>query len=84
VYNGRVERLRQLLGEEPELARVVNDEGETPLMWLPHDAGQAYAVAVLLLEAGADPAVTSREGLTAADLAERRGMDRVVALLRRD
>ncbi|HET8761985.1 MAG TPA: ankyrin repeat domain-containing protein, partial [Gemmatimonadales bacterium] len=82
VYNGRVERLRQLLGEEPELARVVNDEGETPLMWLPNDAGQAYAVAVLLLEAGADPAVTSREGLTAADVAERRGMDAVVTLLR--
>ncbi|HET8634459.1 MAG TPA: ankyrin repeat domain-containing protein [Gemmatimonadales bacterium] len=82
AYNGQLDRLRTVLAQEPALARVINDEGETPLMWLPNDAGQAYDVAVLLLEAGADPAVTSREGLTAAGIAERRGMDAIATLLR--
>jgi ankyrin repeat protein len=81
VYSGLVDRVRQLLGEEPELARVVNDAGETPLMWLPTDPDGALQIAKLLLENGADPSRVNRERQTAADIARRRGLDEVVALL---
>jgi ankyrin repeat protein len=81
VYNGLVDRVRQVLGEEPELARVVNDAGETPLMWLPTDPDAALEIAKLLLKHGADPSRVSRERHTAGDIARRRGLDEVVALL---
>ena len=81
VYTGRVERLRQVLGESPELARAVNEEGETPLMWLPGEAGAALEIATLLLDHGANPAHRSRAGTTAREIAIRRGLEEVAALL---
>ena len=81
VYTGRVERLRQVLGESPELARAVNEEGETPLMWLPGNAGAALEIVKLLLDHGADPARRSRAGSSAREIALRRGLDQVAALL---
>jgi ankyrin repeat protein len=81
VYSGQVERLRELLEDEPILARIMNDEGETLLMWLPDDTDRANSIASLLLAAGADPAITNRQGLTAADIAEQRGMETVARLL---
>jgi ankyrin repeat protein len=81
VYGGQAERLRELLEEEPALARAVNAEGETLLMWLPDETDRAHETASLLLAAGADPAITNRRGLTAADIAEQRGMETVARLL---
>jgi ankyrin repeat protein len=81
THAGRVDRLREVLREEPALARVSSSEGHTPLMWLPDDAGAALEIAGLLLDAGADPARRNAEGLTAADVATRRGLDEVAALL---
>lgn len=81
VSIGLVDRVRQVLGEEPELARLVTNAGETPLMWLPTDPVAALELARLLLEQGADPAAVNREGHTAADIARRSALDSVVALL---
>jgi hypothetical protein len=40
-------------------------------MWLPDDDVRAMEAVKLLLSCGADPAVTSNEGLTAADYARK-------------
>lgn len=78
---GNVDRLNQVLKEKPELARSIDDES-TPLMWLPDDEVQAVEVVELLLSYGADPAVSSKEGKTAADYAERRALYEAAELLR--
>ena len=81
-YAGNVERLRELLAENPERARATGD-GETLLMYLPpDDESVALEVAQLLLEHGADPTVRDRNGVTAADRAERNAMFKVAELLR--
>jgi ankyrin repeat protein len=81
-YAGNVERLRELLAEKPERARATGDS-ETLLMWLPTtDESIAIEVATLLLEHGADPAMRDRNGMTAADRAERNAMYDVARLLR--
>ncbi len=82
VVTGRLDRLRELFREEPALARVQED-GHTPLMGLPDDETAALAVIELLLSYGADPAVRNTQGLTATDLAARRGMKEAAARLRR-
>jgi ankyrin repeat protein len=79
---GRVERLREVLREEPAPARVSTSEGYTPLMWLPNDSDTALETAALLLEHGADPSRRNAHGDTAADIATRRGLDQVAAMLR--
>ena len=75
AYQGKVDRLRVVLTEEPERAREVSIHGVTPLWWLPNDATLAAEVATLLLAHGADPTVRSKEGTTAADDARRRSLD---------
>jgi ankyrin repeat protein len=82
THTGRVERLREVLAEEPELARVVGKDGDTPLMWLPGDAASALAIATLILKHGADTGRLNAKGDSAASIAERRGLDEVAALLR--
>ncbi len=79
---GRVDRLREVLGESPELARVSSPGAGTPLFWLPDDSAIAHAVASLFISHGADPAYLNAEGASAADIAARRGMDEVATLLR--
>jgi ankyrin repeat protein len=82
TYAGNVDRLRDVLSEETERARIVTG-GHTPLMWLPpDDEVRALAVARLLLVHGADPSVKNKEGQTAADRAERLGMFELAELLR--
>jgi len=71
---GNVERLRQVLTAEPELARTVN-WGMTPLFCLPKDDGQAVEIVELLLAHGTDPTIRNRYGETAADCARKRGLD---------
>ena len=82
TYTGRVQRLREVLAAEPSRARVIGATGQTPLMWLPDDADCALEIARLLLAHGADAAARNEEGMTAADIAERRGMTEVAELLR--
>ena len=83
TYAGKIERLREVLAEDPERARV-SGGGHTPLMWLqPDDESRAMAVAKLLIANGADPSPTNNDGMTAADRAERLGMFEVAAMLRR-
>jgi ankyrin repeat protein len=83
TYAGRVERLREVLAEEPELARVVGREGDTPLMWLPGDAASALEMAKLLVAHGANVELVNAKGESAGTIAERRGLTEVAALLGR-
>ena len=82
-YAGYVDRVRELLADDPQRARVVTREGTTPLWWLPDDEAAALELVDLLIAAGADPAAKSKEGKTAADWARRRGMLAVAARLDR-
>jgi uncharacterized protein len=77
---GNIERLREVLREEPDLAKVV-DDSYTPLMWLPDDEARAVEIVELLLAHGADPTLRSKEGMTAADWAIKRGLYEAAALL---
>jgi uncharacterized protein len=77
---GAIERLREVLREEPDLAKVV-DDGYSPLMWLPDDETRAIEIIELLLAHGADPTLRSKEGMTAADWAIKRGLYEAAALL---
>jgi ankyrin repeat protein len=43
-------------------------DGITPLWWLPDDEAKAMEIVEMLLAAGADPAIRSREGRTAMSL----------------
>ncbi len=79
--SGQVERLRELLSAEPDLAKIAG-KGATPLMWLPDDEARAIEIVELLLTHGADPTIKNKEGMTAADYAEKRGMYDAAALLR--
>ena len=74
TFRGYVDRVRELLREEPALARQVDADGDTLLWWLPDDDVKATELVELLLTAGADPAVKNRAGRTAADWARTRGM----------
>jgi ankyrin repeat protein len=80
-FRGYVARVREILRDEPALARQVGENGITPLWWLPDDEDQALEIVELLLAAGADPSLKSKSGSTAADWAQKRGMRRVVARL---
>jgi ankyrin repeat protein len=81
TYSGEVDRLREVLEEDPARGRV-SWEGDTPLMWLPpHDEHVATEAARLLLASGADPTLRNKNGQTAADRAERMGMFGLAALL---
>jgi ankyrin repeat protein len=82
TFTGNVERVRELLREQPERARVVNENGATLLMWLPDDEGRAKEIASLLLAHGADPSIRNTGGTTAADLADQRALFEVAEMLR--
>jgi len=81
TFRGLVDGIGRVLREQPELARVTNEEGQTPLFWLPGDEDRALQIAELLLEHGADPAHRDDHGLTAAEIAVRRGLVAVATLL---
>jgi uncharacterized protein len=80
AVTGHVERLREVLSSEPELAKVVRNS-ETPLMWLPGDEAHAIEIVELLLAHGADPTHKNNQGLTAAECANKRGLEEVARLL---
>jgi ankyrin repeat protein len=74
VFRGYVDRVRELLREEPALAKQSDSDGITPLWWLPDDDAKAMEMVELLIAAGADPAKKNTAGRTAADWARKRGM----------
>jgi ankyrin repeat protein len=80
-FRGYVDRVREILAQDPALARQADADGITPLWWLPDDEQKALGLVNLLIDAGADPAAKSGSGRTAADWARRRGMLDVAARL---
>jgi ankyrin repeat protein len=80
-YAGAVERLRELLAEEPDRANREDRPGEPALFCLPGDEARAVEVAELLLSFGADPTFRNPLGQTPADAARRRGLDDAAVLL---
>jgi ankyrin repeat protein len=80
-FGGYVDRVRDILAEDPLRARAVANDGKTPLWWLPDDEAKAMQIAELLVAAGADPSAKNKDGGTAADWARRRGMRDVAIFL---
>ena len=80
-FSGYVDRVREILAEDPDRSKLVDRNGVTPLWWLPDDEGAAMQIVELLLAAGADPSANSSDGRTAANWARRRGMRDVAARL---
>ncbi|MBR0666627.1 ankyrin repeat domain-containing protein [Roseomonas hellenica] len=75
TWLGMTERLRALLTAEPGLANHADPRaGVTPLFTLPDDEDMAVEMAELLLAHGADPSLTNKDGLTAEQVARRRGL----------
>jgi len=81
VFRGYVDRLREVLQAEPDLAKAVTNDGSTPLCWLPDDEAKAIEIVKLLLAHGADPTLRSKDGQTAADWARKLGMLDVARML---
>jgi ankyrin repeat protein len=73
TWIGNVERLKEVLSVEPNLAKGV-DNGSTPLMWLADDDVLASETVKLLVSFGAEPSVKSGQGMTAADYARKRAL----------
>ena len=82
AFHGYVNRLREVLSAEPELAKVKDNDGITPLWWLPDDEAKALAIVELLIAHGANPAARNKAGRTAADWANKRAMIEVAARLK--
>ena len=80
VPAAKLERLREVLREEPRLA-TSRYEGGTPLFFLPDDERVAADIVRLMLEHGADASVARADGSTAADIARARGLDEAATLL---
>jgi len=78
-FEGYVDRVRVVLHDEPTLAT----RQPSPLFWLPEDEDSALAIAEMLLAAGADAGRRNPSNRTPADVAQRRGMLRLAARLRR-
>jgi hypothetical protein len=48
AFRGYVDRLRKVLASEPDLAKLVDDDGITPLWWLPDDEAKALEIVTSL------------------------------------
>jgi ankyrin repeat protein len=81
-FAGAVDRLQELLVEEPDRANREDRPGEPALLFcLPDDEEKAVEIAELLLSFGADPTFRNPLGQTSAQVARRRGLDDAPALL---
>jgi ankyrin repeat protein len=82
TYNGYIDRLREVLAEDPTRARVDWDTW-SPLLWLPpHDEALALETVKLFVQHGADPHRRDSNGVAPVDRADALGMTRVAAYLR--
>lgn len=81
VRAGKLERLRAVLEDEPKLVGATRD-GRTALFFLSAPEERAIEIAELLIERGADPGFTDADGLTAADAAEKSGLEDLADQLR--
>lgn len=80
-FSGSVDRLRELLAQEPDRANREDRPGEPALFCLPEDEEKATEVAELLLSFGADPSFRNPVGQTPAAVARRRGLDDAAAVI---
>lgn len=80
-FAGAVDRLQELLAEDPDRANQEDRPGEPALFCLPDDEEKAVEIAELLLSFGADPTFLNPLGQTPAQAARRRGLDDAAALL---
>jgi len=75
TYLGMADRLRELFTEDPQLANAVTPKaGITPLFCLPDDEDAAVEMTTLLMAHGADPSLVNKEGMTAEQVARKRGL----------
>src|SRR5262249_41521356 len=73
TFIGEVERVKNILRDQPKKAQT---SGETPLFWLPEDEQKAIELIEVFLSHGTDLAIRREDdGLTAAEVAQRRGLD---------
>lgn len=80
-FAGALDRVRELLSEDPSLANREDHPGEPPLFCLPDDEERALEMAELLLSFGANPKVRNPSGRTPAEAARHRGLDDAADLL---
>jgi ankyrin repeat protein len=80
-FAGALDKLRELLAQEPDRANCEDRPGEPPLFCLPDDAHKAVETAELLLSFGADPTFRNPLGQTPAQAARHRGLDDAADLL---
>lgn len=80
-FVGALDRVRELLLEDPTRANREDRPGEPALFCLPDDEDRAVDLAELLLSFGADPTVRNPLGQTPAEAARRRGLDDAADLL---
>src|SRR5262245_1273172 len=82
TFNGKVERVRELVEADPSLARATPD-GDSLLLSLPRDVEErAIEIARVLLNHGADPRIKDSTGKTPAERAERLAMFDLARVLR--
>jgi ankyrin repeat protein len=81
VVSGHVELVRELLADQPELARTRDVAGDTALHALPVDGERAEVLIGILLAHGADPSVRNDAGQTPAEKLDARGLDEIADLL---
>jgi ankyrin repeat protein len=82
TFNGKVERVRELVEADPSLARTTPDV-DSLLLSLPPDVEErAIEIARVLLNHGADPRIQDSTGRTPAERAERLAMFDLARLLR--
>jgi ankyrin repeat protein len=80
-FAGAVNRVHELVAEEPDRANREDRPGEPALFCLPDDEEKAVELAELLLSFGANPNFHNPLGQTPAQVARRRGLDDAAALL---
>jgi ankyrin repeat protein len=80
-FAGAIDRVRELLNQDPSFANQEDHPGEPALFCLPDDEERALEMAELLLSFGADPKVRNPSGRTPAETARQRGLDDAADLL---
>ncbi len=79
TFLGHIDRLRKVFAEEPERAKTTGDW--MPLFRLPDDERKAAEIVDLYVSLGADVTFKRGDGLTAAEIARRRGLVEAAAKL---